>query len=419
MKVLLAPHGTRGDVQPLVALAVGLRERGHHPSFLAPDDFVTWIREHGFPCAPNGIDVRATFRSPGADPAALGWQSRHFRDVLVPALFESFSRVDPAVDVIIGSGVQIAAPSVAEKWRVPYATAVFCPCAVPNDDSPPPTVKTQELPRFLNRFLWNWAVPLAGLGLRGIVNAGRTRLGLPSLINPLSHIARQPALVAADPDLAPLGEDAPPTVMSTDAWVLDNASHAIDPQVARFLELDPPPIYAGFGSMVSRRGTELATHLIEAARAVGRGILIGRGWASLGSHVDRAEDVLTAGELPHAAVLPHVDVAVHHGGAGTTTAAARAGVAQVVLPHLFDQYYWASRVDRLGLGPRPMPVDLVNADILAGQLDRALNDREMRDRAKEFGRMIASRNGVPDAVDYLEELVKTTTINAEHAEHAE
>jgi vancomycin aglycone glucosyltransferase len=405
MRVLLAPHGTRGDVQPLLALAVGLRERGHQPSFLAPDDFVPLIREHQFSCESNGINVGATFQSPGADPAALGWQWRHFRDVLVPALFESFTRIDPAVDVIIGSGVQIAAPSVAEKWRVSYASAVFCPCAVPNDESPPPAVKTQELPRFLNRFLWNWGVPIAGLALRGMVNAGRTGLGLRSLINPLSHIASQPVLVAADPDLAPLGDDAPPTVMPTDAWVFDEASYALDPQVARFLDLDPPPIYAGFGSMESKRASDLTNQLIEAARAVGRGILICGGWATLGFHVDRADDVLTAAELPHAAVLPRVDVAVHHGGAGTTTAAARAGVTQVVLPHILDQYYWASRVDRLGLGPRSLPADLVNADILAGQLDRALNDREMRDRAKEFGRTIASRNGVPDAIDYLEQLV--------------
>src|SRR3989442_742464 len=125
MKVLLAPHGTRGDVQPLLALAVGLRERGHQPSFLVPDDFMRWIREHGFPCEPNGIDVGATFRSPGADIAGFRWQYRHFKDVMVPALFESFTRIHSDVDAIIGAGVQMAAASVAEKRGVAYASAVF------------------------------------------------------------------------------------------------------------------------------------------------------------------------------------------------------------------------------------------------------------------------------------------------------
>ena len=90
MKVLLAPHGTRGDVQPLLALARGLRERGHEPSFLVPDDCVRWIRDSGFPCEPNGIDVAGTFGSRGAAVASGRWPWRQFVDVVVPALFESF-----------------------------------------------------------------------------------------------------------------------------------------------------------------------------------------------------------------------------------------------------------------------------------------------------------------------------------------
>jgi vancomycin aglycone glucosyltransferase len=406
MKVLLAPHGTRGDVQPLLALALGLRERGHDASFLVPDDFVPWIRDYGFSCKSNGIDMGATFRAPGADVASFRWQLRHFKDVMVPALFDSFSGIDTATELIVGAGVQMAAASVAEKWCVTYANAVFCPCVLPNDASPPPFMKTQGLPRFLNRFLWECGLPVAGLALRGMVNAGRAKLGLPPLFNPLTHLTRQPTLLAADPDLAPLGNDAPPMVMPTGPWVLDETTRHVDPRVARFLELSPPPIYVGFGSMVPKRTSELADHVVAAARAVGRGVLIASGWASLGGHVADADDVLVAGDLPHRIVLPRVAAAVHHGGAGTTTAVARAGVPQVVLPHLLDQYYWAARVERLGLGPRSLPIELVTADVLTERLDRALNDDQIRSRAEAFSPVIAARNGVPAAVEYLEELVR-------------
>jgi vancomycin aglycone glucosyltransferase len=408
MKVLLAPHGRRGDVQPLLALALGLRERGHEPSFLVPDDCVQWIRDSGFPCEPNGIDVGGTFGSRGAAVASVRWRWRQFVDVVVPALFESFDRIDSRVDAIVGSGVQVAAASVAEQWGVTYVNAVFCPCAVPNDASPPPIVKTQALPRFLNRFLWEWGMPLAGLALRGSVNGGRARLGLAALFNPLSHLTRHATLLAADPDLAPLGDDAPLTVMSTDAWVLDEPQPDLDPRVARFLDLNPAPIYVDVGSMVVRRAGELADHAIAAGQAVGRGVLIAGRQSSLGQDIAESDDVLTTGELPYEAVLPRVAVAVHHGDAGTTTAVARAGVPQVVLPHVLDQYYWASRVERLGLGPRPLPVDLVTADVLTERLDRALNDRAIRGRARACGPVIASRNGVPAAVEYLEELVGET-----------
>src|SRR5437762_3342946 len=405
MKVLLAPHGTRGDVQPLLALARGLRERGHEPSFLVPDDCVRWIRDSGFPCEPNGIDVAGTFGSRGAAVASGRWPWRQFVDVVVPALFESFGRVDSHVDAIVGSGAQVAAASVAEQWGLTDGNGVFCPCAVPNDASPPPMVKTQALPRFLNRFLWEWGMPLAGLALRRSVNGGRARLGLAPLFNPLSHLTRHATLLAADPDLAPLGDDAPLTVIPTDAWVLDDRQPDLDPRIARFLDLNPAPIYVEFDSMNASRAGELADHVVAAGHAVGRGVLMAGGQASLGQDIVDSEDVLAAGELPHQAVLPRVAAAVHHGGAGTTTAVARAGVPQVVLPHILDQFYWAHRVAELGLGPRALPVSLVTADILAERLHTAIDDPRYAARAAGLAQRIAARNGTADAVADLEQLV--------------
>jgi len=96
---------------------------------------------------------------------------------------------------------------------------------------------------------------------------------------------------------------------------------------------------------------------------------------------------------------------VHHGGAGTTTAAAAAGVPQVILPHLLDQFYWAHRVERLGIGPRALPVELMTADILTDRLDTALHDPAMTKRAAMLGPAVRARNGADAAVDYLESLV--------------
>src|SRR2546428_7469771 len=173
MRVLLAPHGTRGDVQPLVALALGLRRRGHDVSFLAPDNFVAWIRGYGFACEPNGVDVEAALRSPDGDLSSLRWQLRHFKTVLMPALFDSFMRIDLDVDLIVAAGVQLAASSVAEWKDIPYASVAFCPCVVPNGAAPPPTVRTQTLPRWANRLLWQGGLAPRGLGRCGLCLAGR------------------------------------------------------------------------------------------------------------------------------------------------------------------------------------------------------------------------------------------------------
>lgn len=404
MKVLLAPHGTRGDVQPLIALALGLRRRGHQAVFLVPDNFVEWIRGYGFPCDPSGIDVEAMMQAPDADLSSFRWQVRHFRTVMVPALFDSFARIEIDADVILGAGIQLAAASVAEKHELPYASAVFCPCAVPNSAAPPPTVQIQTLPQWMNRLLWQVGVPVFDVAIRGVVNAGRATLGLPAISNPMSAVLSQHVVVAADRDLGPLAGDVPETVFATDAWILDEPDE-LEPRIRAFLQLDPAPIYVGFGSMVAKRTADLAAHAVAAARALGRGLILGGGWATLDRYVIDAPDVLAIEAVPHEAVLPRVAVAVHHGGAGTTTAVARAGVPQVVLPHILDQYYWAHRVERLGLGARSVPVDLVTADMLTERIAAALAE-DVRHRAAAFAQVIAPRNGVDDAIDYLERLTR-------------
>jgi UDP:flavonoid glycosyltransferase YjiC (YdhE family) len=100
-----------------------------------------------------------------------------------------------------------------------------------------------------------------------------------------------------------------------------------------------------------------------------------------------------------------VATVIHHGGAGTTTAAASAGVPQVIVPHLLDQFYWAHRIERLGLGPRGLPESLVTADILADRLDAAINDEGIRKRAATLGPHVAARNGAQVTVDHLERLL--------------
>jgi vancomycin aglycone glucosyltransferase len=406
MRVLLAPHGTRGDVQPLLALAHALAERAHDVAFIAPDNFLTWIRAHGFAAESNGVDVEAVLTGQGADLQSMRWQLRHLSE-LIALLFDSLGHYASDADLIVGSGIQMAASSIAEKRDVPYASAVFCPCAVPSSASPPPPVKTQTLPRWLNRLLWNLGGPLSALALRPPINRHRARLGLRPLHDPLDSVAGDLILVAADRDLAPLAEDAPRRAVATDAWVLADDT-GLDPSIAAFLRADPAPVYVGFGSMVAADLPRLAPQVIDAVRATGRAAIVASGWADLGRHVDPGDDLLIVRAVPHASVLPSVAAAIHHGGAGTTTAAAAAGVPQVVLPHILDQFYWAHRVAQLGLGPRALPVSLVTADILAERLDAALSERTFRIRADEMGRAVRARNGAGAAVRHLERLAGTS-----------
>ena len=202
-----------------------------------------------------------------------------------------------------------------------------------------------------------------------------------------------------------LGADAPAKAIATDAWILEQDNPPLDPRVDAFLNAHPAPVYIGFGSMVAKKVPDLAAAAVAAVRAVGRAAIVSGGWAGLDRHVEGADDLLVTGPLPHARVFPRVSAVVHHGGAGTTTAVARGGAPQVILPHILDQYYWAHRVERLGIGPRGLPVDLVTADILSDRLDAAVGDPAIRERAATLGRAVAARNGVDAAVGHLEALV--------------
>jgi vancomycin aglycone glucosyltransferase len=403
VRVLLAPHGTRGDVQPMIAFAIALRGRGHRVSFVAPSNFVGWIRTRGFDAESNGIDAEEALRAAGPNLQSIRWQWRHVVD-LTATLFASIAAASAGAEVIVGAGLQPAASSVAEWRDVPYANVAYCPCVMPGRAAPPPLVRTQSLPPWINALLWQLGGPMVDVATRGAINRGRATLGLEPIDRPLAHIAGDRTILAADRDLAPLGDDAPPNAVGTDAWILEEPAE-LPPQVAAFLDLDPPPVYIGFGSMVSPHAPELAAHAVDAVRAVGHRAIIAGGWARLDRHVEPSSDVLTIDAVPHDLLFPRVAAVVHHGGAGTTTAAARAGAPQVVLPHILDQYYWAHRVQQLGLGPRGLPVELVTADILADRIDAALNDAGMRRRAAALGQAMAGRNGVSAAVDALEALV--------------
>jgi vancomycin aglycone glucosyltransferase len=402
MRILLVSHGTRGDVQPIVALGVALKARGHLVKLVAPANFVTWVRGYGLDIQSDGIDVEALLRSSGTGLQSLSWQMRYLSDT-TPLLFEPVARASEGCELIVCAGIQFAAASVAQWRNVPYMHAVFCPCATPNSATPPPNVHTQTLPRWINRLLWQVGGPLADLALRGPINRGRATLGLEALDNPVSQILNGRTILAADPDLGPLPNDAPKGAMTTDAWVLEEPG-ALDARVEAFLQRSPAPIYIGFGSMIAPRAPELVAQALAAVRAIGRRAVIAGGWAALEAHIQEADDVITVDNVPHSLIFPKVAAAVHHGGAGTTTAAARAGVPQILLPHILDQYYWAHRVEVLGLGPPALPIERVTVELLCDRMSRGVNDPFIQERVKRLAPLVTARNGVAAAVEKIETL---------------
>jgi vancomycin aglycone glucosyltransferase len=228
------------------------------------------------------------------------------------------------------------------------------------------------------------------------VNTNRVRLGLEPVDDVYRHIRTNRPWLAADPVLAPLPTTPGMTVVRTGAWILADSS-SLRAELEDFLDDGEPPIYAGFGSMPASQDT--GRTVIAAARAAGRRVILAHGWAQLGL-TDDAPDCIATGDVNHQALFPRVAAVVHHGGAGTTTAAARAGVPQVIAPMFSDQFYWAQRMRALGTGV-PVASGAGTNDLVAA-FEEALRPA-VAERARSLGAHIVTDGAAAAARRLVEE----------------
>ncbi len=366
MRVLLSTIGSRGDVQPLVALALHLRELGHDASVCAPPGYDELLDGFGLAYFPVGHDLRLGPRKvPGGAAATAAAQFGVLRTAAADC------------DAIVGAAaMQIASRSIAQMFDIPYVYVAYAPIALPSTRHSPPPVHGPPRPEGVdNRTMWDVDAQWWNDTWRAGLNAERAAIGLDPVNDVRSYVITDRPLLAADPTLAPwpseLGpsELGPPAleVVQTGAWLMPDR-RPLSAELEAFLDAGVPPILFGFGSMRAPRAS--ASTLIAAARALGYRAVVLRGWAGLGQSDDSA-DWLAVGETNLQALLPRVAAIVHHGGSGTTTQSMRAGIPQVVVPHEFDQPYYAERVAALGIGIRHAASE-PTADSLAEALDQAL-----------------------------------------------
>jgi vancomycin aglycone glucosyltransferase len=371
MRVLLSTIGTRGEVQPLVALALQLRALGHEVRACVPPDFRDWIEGLGIPVVPVGPELRPT-AAPGRSvrPAQLSpEQRRQLIEGTVAAQFATIPEAARGCDLVVGCGaLQVAAPSVAELLGIGYVHAHYCPITLPSPHHAPPPLgwPVDEAADNLRR--WEADAQRWNEHWRAALNAQRASAGLRPVDDVRDHVFTDRPWLAADPTLAPWPEPGDPNVVQTGAWILPDA-RPLPAELEAFLDAGEPPISFGLGS-VRAPGEGVSRVMMEAARALGRRAIVSRGWADL-APADDGPDCISIGEANHQALFQRVAAVVHHGGAGTTTAVALAGVPQVVLPQMYDQHYWAGRVRHLGIGVAHAP-GMPTAASLTAALGRAL-----------------------------------------------
>jgi vancomycin aglycone glucosyltransferase len=345
MRVLLSTIGSRGDVEPLVGLAVQVRALGAEVRVCAPPDFAERLAEVGVPFVPLGPLLKPLMHgaaAPSADGLPLALAD------LIATQFDTIIAAAHDCDALVAAGfMPIAGRSVTEQLGIGYFYASYQSISLPSPHHPPPPFPGQSFPPDVtdNRVLWDLDTQGTHALLGPPLNDYRATVGLPPVENVRSHIITGRPLLAADPTLDPW-QPADLDVVQTGAWIGPD-ERQLPAEVEAFLQAGPAPVYVSFGSM--RAPADAAQVAIAAARAQGCRVIVGRGWADL-SLIDDREDCLAVDEVNQQALFRRVAAVVHHGGAGTTTVAALAGAPQVVVPQAADQPYWASRVAALGIG---------------------------------------------------------------------
>lgn len=386
MKVTVASCGTRGDVQPMAALTLGLNAAGHQVVLHAPPENEGWAGDLGCPFQALGAPVRGNPILRGGGLGAL----RQFVRKEIGTQARQLREAARGSDVLLATGLAFGARPAAESLGIAYRYVSFAPAASLGT--------TGDGLGF--RFLGWLSAKVVNAGLLSALNQTRSALGLPPTDGVLASSIGTGPIAATDAALTTVRPGVALRAVQTGYMHLTEPGH-LPGEVEAFLEAGSPPVYVGFGSMPVPRPERMRALLAEAARTTGRRFVVARGWSGFEATA-REGDCLFVDDVPHARLFPRVAAVVHHGGSGTVAAAARAGVPQVVFPHMSDQFLWRSHVRRRGLGPNGALLRMLSARSLSKAILECVGDERYRKNAEDVAAAIRGTDGVELTVRAVE-----------------
>jgi len=420
VRITLQALGSNGDVQPLLALAVGLQQTGRHSvRFAAPDNFEALVRAYQLDFFSLGVDTQKLLDS--GESKAYMESGRNtllwFREVLrnlkpmLDVLKQRSWQSCQESDLIIISTIAIGGYHAAEKLGVPCCIAFPIPGLAPTRAYANPGGVFPPLPlgEGYNLLTHRLSGQILQLLTRRYLNRWRREaLDLPPIPfgkYPYSQLHGRPVPVLGSysTQVVPRPPDWGEHVHITGYWLLEPHPGWQPPApLLEFLESGPPPVYVGFGSMSTRTPEQATRIILDALAQTGqRGILF-TGWGGM-EQADSSNHFYLSEVVPHTWLFPHMKAVVHHGGSGTTGAGLRAGVPSVLVPHMGDQPFWAQRVLELGVGPPPVPRRQLTADRLAEAIRLAMTDHGIQQRARALGEQLQTEDSSRRAIAIIEQ----------------
>lgn len=397
MKMTILTVGTRGDVQPYLALAVALQARGHQVRLATSDNFASWVQEWGV----EFFGLRANFqtlieseegRRALSNPLSSG---RFIRQTVAPMFTEMLEDTWAAAqgaEALIYHPKVFSGASLAERLGLPAVLAATVPVVTPTGAFALPGLFNRSLGAWLNRATYGLTA-LSLAPFNGVLAHWRQKIGLPASATRGglrdAGTRKLPVIYAYSPLVVPPPRDWDTGNAVLGYWNLPPKSFTPAPDLERFLAEGPPPVYVGFGSMAGLDPAKTTHTVLEALNLAGLRGVLATGWGGLRAE-GIPESVYALESVPHEWLFPRMSAVAHHGGAGTTAAGLMAGRPTVVCPFSADQPFWGRVVHRLGVGTTPVLQKTLRSDQLAASLRQATQDTVMRQRAESLGAALAN-----------------------------
>jgi sterol 3beta-glucosyltransferase len=411
MRVAIASLGSRGDVQPMAALAVTLSRRGHDIRLITHQGCAAAINEPGIDLRLINCDLRAQLSTVEGrqylhyGPNVLA-RLRAMRAIVrrnLRVLWSGLAEHSQDTELFVCEVNSLALmESIAERRGLPCVPVFFQPRVPVFYQTRDLSFPYPSLPGWVNRLIHHLYDQVVWQAMRSLVNDGRREMfGLPPwpLFGPFVRREAHSVLIAFSRHILPRPVDFGAEL--TGYWFLDKPSAWQPPsELVEFLQAGPPPIYVGFGSM-SFDPAAMTALVLGAIAETGCRAVIAAGWGGLRPNLP-LPNIFTLEEAPHDWLFPRMAAVVHHGGAGTMAAALRAGVPSVLVPFTMDQFFSSRILALKGVAPKPVPQARLSASALGRAIRLALDDRAMRKRAVALSTLIQEEDGVARAADRIE-----------------
>jgi sterol 3beta-glucosyltransferase len=428
MKVLLLSIGSQGDVRPFAALGRGLAARGHQVTLATHEAFRPLAVQAGIGFSlvrANPMDIvkgeagQAWLSSMDKPLQFLRTTSRVAGGVLDSINDDAWAASEGSEALVYSLPLSLSGHTIADARGIPGIPAALYPL---HPTAAFPSIMTPDFPRLLgagSRLSASLVVQAFWLMFRSHQDRWRkTRRGLRGLRMraPLGEWRRGgvPMIYGFSPSLIPAPADWPGVCKVCGYWFLESPrGWQPPPDLAAFMAGGPAPLYIGFGSMASEDPGQMTVMVLEALRRTGQRAILASGWGGLEAAA-LPPTVHAVESVPHDWLFPRAAGAIHHGGAGTTAAALKAGLPSFVVPFFADQFFWGARVAAAGLGPAPVAHRRLTVEALEAGIRAMVSTPEMRDRCRAAADAIAGERGVEAAAESVDAYLRLVIRHSTH-----